>query len=57
MSTFMRWEAIEQLEIFGGKTTLERVRVLIYDVVLRGQKTAHAALLPRNRAGRPVRGR
>lgn len=38
MSTFMRWEAIEQLEIFGGKTTLDRVRVLIYDVVLRGQK-------------------
>lgn len=38
MSTFMRWEAIEELEIFGGRTTLERVRVLINDVVLRGQK-------------------
>jgi len=38
MSTFMRWEAIEQLEIFGGKTTLDRVRTLINDVVLRGQK-------------------
>lgn len=38
MSTFMRWEAIEQLEIFGGKATLDRVRTLIYDVVLRGQK-------------------
>jgi ribonuclease Z len=38
MSTFMRWEAIEELEIFGGKTTLERVRVLINDVVLRGAK-------------------
>lgn len=36
MSTFMRWEAIEELEIFGGKQTLERVRALINDVVLRG---------------------
>ncbi len=38
MSTFMRWEAIEELEIFGGRTTLDRVRVLINEVVLRGQK-------------------
>jgi ribonuclease Z len=36
MSTFMRWEAIEELEIFGGRTTLERVRALVNDVVLRG---------------------
>lgn len=36
MSTFMRWEAIEELEIFGGKQTLERVRTLINEVVLRG---------------------
>ena len=36
MSTFMRWEAIEELEIFGGKSALERVRTLINDVVLRG---------------------
>lgn len=39
MSTFMRWEAIEQLEIFGGKQTLDRVRVLINDVVLRGTQS------------------
>jgi ribonuclease Z len=36
MSTFMRWEAIEELEIFGGKSALERVRTLIDEVVLRG---------------------
>ena len=36
MSTFMRWEAIEQLEIFGGKSAIERVKTLINDVVLRG---------------------
>ena len=36
MSTFMRWEAIEELEIFGGKNAIDRVRTLINDVVLRG---------------------
>jgi ribonuclease Z len=36
MSTFLRWEAIEELEIFGGKSAIERVRTLINDVVLRG---------------------
>ena len=39
MSTFMRWEAIDELEIFGGKSTLERVRTLINDVVLRGTQS------------------
>lgn len=38
MSTFMRWEAIERLEILGGKSTLERVKILVNEVVLRGQK-------------------
>jgi len=38
MSTFMRWESIEQLEIFGGKSTLERVKILINEVVLAGKK-------------------
>jgi len=38
MSTFLRWEAIEELEIFGGRSTLERVRTLLYDVVLRGNQ-------------------
>jgi ribonuclease Z len=36
MSTFMRWEAIEELDIFGGRTTLDRVHDLVYGVVLRG---------------------
>lgn len=38
LSTFMRWESIEQLEIWGGKRTLDRVQDLVYGVVLRGQK-------------------
>ncbi|KXK13962.1 MAG: ribonuclease Z [Chloroflexi bacterium OLB14] len=37
LSTFMRWEAIEEFEILGTKGTLERVRTLLYDVVLRGK--------------------
>ena len=38
LSTFLRWEAIEELDIFGGRSTLERVHALIYGVVLRGNK-------------------
>lgn len=38
LSTFLRWEAIEALDIYGGRFTLERVNALIYDVVLRGNK-------------------
>ncbi len=38
MSTFMRWESIDSLEIWGGKWTLDRVQDLIYGVVLRGAK-------------------
>jgi len=36
ISTFARWEAVEQVEIYGGAWALERVRDLIYGVVLRG---------------------
>lgn len=39
MSTFVRWEAIEKLDIFGGRTTLDRVHDLIFGVVLRGNQT------------------
>ena len=38
LSTFMRWEAIEEFEILGTKGTLERVKILLYDVVLRGKQ-------------------
>ncbi len=36
LSTFMRWETIDQLEIFGGRSALERIHDLLYGVVLRG---------------------
>ncbi len=32
----MRWEAIESMEIYGGKAALERIHDLLYGVVLRG---------------------
>jgi len=38
ISTFLRWEAIEELEIFAGRATLDRVHDLIYGVVLRGNQ-------------------
>jgi ribonuclease Z len=38
LSTFLRWEAIEELEIYGGRQTLARVHDLLYGVVLRGNR-------------------
>jgi ribonuclease Z len=38
ISTFSRWEAIGQLEIYGGAWTLERVHDLLFKVVLRGAR-------------------
>lgn len=36
LSTFMRWETIDELEIYGGKFALERIHDLLFGVVLRG---------------------
>jgi len=36
LSTFMRWEAIDEVNILGSKHTMERVSDLINGVVLRG---------------------
>ncbi len=38
LSTLLRWESIDELNILGGHSTLERVRILLYDVVLRGNQ-------------------
>ena len=38
LSTFMRWEAIEEVNIYGSRHTMDRVRDLIDGVVLRGTK-------------------
>jgi ribonuclease Z len=36
ISTFMRWESTESLEIYGGAAALDRIDDLIFGVVLRG---------------------
>lgn len=36
VSTFLRWEVLEEIEIYGTQHTLDRVHDLIFGVVLRG---------------------
>ncbi len=38
ISTFMRWEVMEEVEIYGTQHTLDRVHDLIFGVVLRGYR-------------------
>jgi ribonuclease Z len=38
LSTFSRWEALEHLEIWAGGWAMERIRDLVFGVVLRGTK-------------------
>jgi len=38
LSTFSRWEAIDELEIWAGKHALERIHDLLFGVVLRGAR-------------------
>jgi ribonuclease Z len=38
LSTYMRWEAIDNLDIYGGRTALDRIHDLLFDIVLRGVK-------------------
>jgi ribonuclease Z len=39
LSTFMRWEAIGELNIYGGRWALDRIKDLLYGVVLRGAQS------------------
>lgn len=36
VSTFLRWEAIDNLQIYGGGSALERIEDLLFKVVIRG---------------------
>jgi ribonuclease Z len=38
VSTFSRWEAIDDLEIYAGKWALERIQDLLFGVVIRGAR-------------------
>jgi len=40
LSTLMRWETLEEFEIYGGRPALDRVEDLIYKIVLRDARTA-----------------
>jgi ribonuclease Z len=51
LSTFLRWEAIDELDIFGGRTTLDRVHDLLYGVVLRGNTAPMPLRLNEIKAG------
>lgn len=47
ISTLLRWETIDALEIYGGKAALNRINDLIYGVVLRGNHSPFdLALVP-----------
>jgi ribonuclease Z len=51
LSTFMRWETIEKMDIYGGRATLERVQDLLFKVVLRGVKPPMALKFSEIRPG------
>jgi len=36
LSTFMRWETIDEMNIYGGRWALDRIHDLLFGVVLRG---------------------
>ncbi len=38
ISTFSRWEAVDNMEIYGGRRALDRVDDLVFGVVLRGAR-------------------
>jgi ribonuclease Z len=38
LSTFIRWESMDELEIYGGKSALDRVHDLVFGIVLHGEQ-------------------
>jgi ribonuclease Z len=40
VSTYLRWEAISELEIYTGQSALERIHDLLYRVVIRGAQAS-----------------
>jgi ribonuclease Z len=51
VSTFLRWEAIDRLEIWAGRWALDRIHDLLYGVVLRGQRSPFDLQLKEVKAG------
>ncbi len=40
ISTMVRWETMEDMHIYGGSDAIERIRDLLFSVVLRGNRTS-----------------
>lgn len=57
LSTFARWESIEEVEIWGGKSTLDRVQALLFGVVLEYEKLAVEIHLIDLRPGKLMEGK
>ncbi len=38
LSTFIRWESMDELEIYGGKSALDRIYDLVFGIVLHGEQ-------------------
>lgn len=57
ISTFVRWEGVEEIEIFGGKPALDRVQNLIYGVVLHNERPPIPIHLVDIKPGRIVKAR
>lgn len=51
LSTFLRWEAIEELEIYAGRWALDRIHDLLFGVVLRGARPSMSLRLIEIQAG------
>jgi ribonuclease Z len=45
LSTYLRWEAMDELAIYGARGALDRIRDLLYGVVLRGATSPMPILL------------
>ncbi len=54
VSTFAHWENISELEIWGGKVTLDRVRALLFGVVLDYERIAITIHLKEIAAGQVI---
>lgn len=58
VSTLVRWEAMDQIEIWGGRATLDRVARLLYDIVLpNGRSPIPLHLIDIPRAGELMKAR
>lgn len=51
VSTFMRWEVMDEVEIYGTQHTLDRVHDLIFGVVLRGYRGKPPVILRQVKPG------